>query len=207
MSELKRIIAQGEGLCLDFKYRIDDQRKIARTLAAFANTRGGKLLIGVKDSGKVVGCDPEEEFYMVDGAASVFCNPPVHIESKVWKEDHYLVLEVNVPVADAKHKAKDENGDWKFYHRLEDQTLLVNRIEILIWKFKKEGNQRPEVFDDDVMNLIQLIEEHQPITISKLFRKSDLNKNKVNQLIETLVYWRVVNREILSAGIGYSIRK
>ena len=64
MSELKRLIAEGEGVQLDFKFRIDDQKKIARTLSAFANTEGGKLLIGVKDNGKINGVNPEEEYYL-----------------------------------------------------------------------------------------------------------------------------------------------
>ena len=205
MSELKKIIRKGEGVTLDFKFRIDDQKKIARTLAAFANSKGGKLLIGIKDSGKIAGCDPEEEFYMIDGAANVFCNPPVKILSKVWQEDHHLVLEIDVPMSDEKHKAKDEGGEWKFYHRLEDQTLIGNRIVYLLWKFSEEGNLRPEKFDEEVLDFIQLIKEHEPVTISKLFRMSPLKKNRVNHLIATLIHWNVIERKILDSGIGYSL--
>ncbi len=52
MPSLNELIAQGEHVQQDFKFRIDDQRKIARTLCAFANTKGGRLLIGVKDNRK-----------------------------------------------------------------------------------------------------------------------------------------------------------
>jgi len=48
---LKDLISGGEGQQLDFKYCISDSRKIARTLSAFANSGGGKLLIGVRDNG------------------------------------------------------------------------------------------------------------------------------------------------------------
>jgi predicted HTH transcriptional regulator len=72
MSSLHEYIKEGEHESQDFKFRIDDQKKIARTLSAFANTVGGRLLIGVKDNGKVVGVDPQEEFYMIEGAASLF---------------------------------------------------------------------------------------------------------------------------------------
>lgn len=43
------LIAEGEHLQQDFKFEISDARKIAKTLSAFANTRGGKLLIDDKD--------------------------------------------------------------------------------------------------------------------------------------------------------------
>ena len=47
---LKDLISGGENQQLDFKYCVSDSRKIAKTLVAFSNSDGGKLLIGVKDN-------------------------------------------------------------------------------------------------------------------------------------------------------------
>jgi len=47
---LRKLIAEGENQHLDFKYCVSDSRKIARTLSAFANSDGGRLLIGVRDN-------------------------------------------------------------------------------------------------------------------------------------------------------------
>lgn len=203
MSELQRRISEGEGQQLDFKFRIDDQKKIARTLAAFANTDGGSLLIGVKDSGKIAGCNPEEEFYMIEGAAQVFCKPAVPFDSQVIQEGHHLVMEIVVPQSDLKHKAPDENGDLKLYHRLKDQTMLANKITFLLWRYKKEGKKKAESFTPELSQLLQLIEEHEPVSISKLFRESKLPKNLVNEHIATLVYWDVIEREVSKSGVKY----
>ena len=59
------LIAEGEHQQQDFKFEISDARKIAKTLSAFANTDGGRLLIGVKDNGKIAGVRSEEEKYMI----------------------------------------------------------------------------------------------------------------------------------------------
>ena len=48
---IEALIEQGEHQQLDFKFEVSDSKKIARTLSAFANTDGGRLLIGVKDNG------------------------------------------------------------------------------------------------------------------------------------------------------------
>ena len=64
MSFVLRMIAEGEHQQQDFKLRVDDAAKIAKTLCAFANSQGGRLLIGVRDSGEVAGCRVEEEFHM-----------------------------------------------------------------------------------------------------------------------------------------------
>ena len=63
------LIAEGEHQQQDFKFEISDARKIAKTLSAFANTNGGRLLIGVKDNGKIAGVRSEEEKYMIEAAA------------------------------------------------------------------------------------------------------------------------------------------
>ncbi|MBQ4475203.1 MAG: ATP-binding protein, partial [Bacteroidales bacterium] len=67
--ELQERIAEGEGLHLDFKHSITDSGKIARSLAAYANTDGGSLLIGVRDNGLIAGVKSEEECYMIETAA------------------------------------------------------------------------------------------------------------------------------------------
>ena len=52
---LRSLIAEGEHQELDFKFEISDARKIAKTLSAFYNTHGGRLLIGVKDNRRIAG--------------------------------------------------------------------------------------------------------------------------------------------------------
>jgi len=50
-----KLIEEGEHQQQDFKFEISDARKIAKSLSAFSNTDGGRLLIGVKDNGKIAG--------------------------------------------------------------------------------------------------------------------------------------------------------
>jgi hypothetical protein len=63
---LLKLIQQGEHQTQDFKYCISDSRKIARSLVAFANTDGGRLLVGVKDNGRIAGLRSEEEYYSIN---------------------------------------------------------------------------------------------------------------------------------------------
>ena len=46
-------IGQGEGARLEFKSNF--QKEVVETLAAFANTRGGSILVGVSDNGQILG--------------------------------------------------------------------------------------------------------------------------------------------------------
>lgn len=53
--ELREWIKAGEGRTIEFKRGLPRDDKTARTLAAFANTRGGLLLVGIGDRGEVLG--------------------------------------------------------------------------------------------------------------------------------------------------------
>ena len=67
---IRKLILEGEGTTLDFKNTITSCEKIAKTMVSYANNKGGKLLIGVADDGRIVGVKSEdEEKYMINKAA------------------------------------------------------------------------------------------------------------------------------------------
>jgi predicted HTH transcriptional regulator len=205
MSSLHEYIKEGEHESQDFKFRIDDQKKIARTLSAFANTVGGRLLIGVKDNGKVVGVDPQEEFYMIEGAASLFCKPPVEFTSKIWQEDHKIVLEIDVPRSEfLPHRSPDEQGKWRPYVRVEDETIAVGKIQERVWAFKKNPVARPEKFGEEELTLLRLIQQFQPVKVSKLYRSAGIPFKEVDRLLVLLICWNIV--EMIHSKEGTKFR-
>ena len=94
---LQQLIEEGEHQQQDFKFEISDARKIARSLSAFANTDGGRLLIGVKDNGRIAGVRSEEEVYMIEAAAQLYCLPQVAIEMHTYTVDGKTVLIAEIP--------------------------------------------------------------------------------------------------------------
>ena len=90
---IHRLISEGEHVHQDFKFEISDARKIAKSISAFANTEGGRLLVGVKDNGKIAGVRSEEEIYMIEAAAQRYCQPPVDIHTYIYKVEGKDVLE------------------------------------------------------------------------------------------------------------------
>lgn len=208
MIQLKDLIKQGEHQQLDFKFRIDDFKKIARTMAAFANTDGGSLLIGVKDNGKVTGIDPTEEIHMIEAAAEMYCSPKLPFSSKVWQEDMKLVLEIVVEKSGQTiFHAKDEEGRWKVYVRRHDHTLLANKILLLVWKFQKSEQQRPEKIGEEETALLGIIADNEPVTLSQLYKFSKLPKQRIDKLLALFICWDLVQMEMSETGTFYSTVK
>jgi predicted HTH transcriptional regulator len=168
---IKDLIEQGEHQQLDFKFEISDSKKIARSLVAFANTDGGKLLVGVKDNGVIAGVRSDEEYFMVEAAANMYCKPEVVFSTKEWRIDGKLVLEIKVGKSVLKpHYAPDKEGKWKVFIRVEDQNLLANRILLQVWKRQKNKTEVKIRYREQEELLMHFLNENRHITLSQFCR-------------------------------------
>src|SRR4030043_975988 len=108
-SYLKKLIEEGESQKLDFKFRISDCKKIARTLSSFSNSDGGRILIGVRDNGSIAGIQSDEEVYMVDTAAHLFCRPEIIFTVKQHFTGGKTIVEVEVAKGNKRpYQAKEQ---------------------------------------------------------------------------------------------------
>jgi len=55
-------IKKGESKRLELKEKLPSNEAIAKTVVAFSNTSGGKLIIGVNDKREIVGIDEDKVF-------------------------------------------------------------------------------------------------------------------------------------------------
>ena len=59
--ELKKIISKGEGTTVEFKSSQEGlARSVYETICAFLNRRGGHIILGVSDNGKILGINPDK---------------------------------------------------------------------------------------------------------------------------------------------------
>ncbi len=199
-------IKEGEHVMQDFKFCIEDSKKIARTLCAFANTQGGVLLIGVKDNGKIVGINPSEEIHMIEAAAELYCKPPLSFETRVWQENMRMVLEVQINKStDKPVLALDENGEWKAYVRFDDHTIIASKIIRSLWKLEKHHQQKPEKMGDAEIQLLKHIAQTENCSLSKLYRTSSLSKKQIDHLLPLFLYWKLIAFKRSENGLYFVI--
>ena len=129
--DLHELIARGEGEELEFKQKTTHPHRISRTLASLANTRGGQLLVGVDDAGRVVGVrDAEEELFVLREAAAHYVEPPLTtLRYQELEEDGRIVLLVQIPESSHKpHRAQVAPGDWRSYVRVRDASVQTSSL-------------------------------------------------------------------------------
>ena len=192
-SYIKNLIRSGEHQQLDFKFEISDSRKIAKTFVAFSNTDGGTLLIGVKDNGKIAGVRSEEEFYMVQAAAGMYCKPEILFESKRWLVEGKTVLEVIIPKgADYPYFAQTEPNKWLAYIRVKDENILATAVHMKVWRNKTHNSGILMEYSGKVKKLMEYLEINKSISISKFCRTAFLPKSAAENILADLIYFGLI---------------
>jgi len=96
--ELYEVIAGGEDSFTEFKRDVSQRSNFASEMIAFANTEGGRILVGVTDEGQIVGvADPQRVEEAILNIAHDNCNPALRPTVDRVETDEGLVLVVNVP--------------------------------------------------------------------------------------------------------------
>lgn len=190
---LRNLILKGENETVDFKQTISGIQKIAKTLVAFANTKGGKVLVGVKDNGKVVGVRSEEERYMLQGAADNFCKPPVKLVFSEEMVEGRPVLVAEIPESDLKpHFAKGEDGKWWAYIRVKDQCLLASKVMLDVMKSDTRGEESKITFGKAEKRLLEYLETNNRITAKEFCKIANISRWRANKILVNMVRMKVI---------------
>ena len=129
------LIREGEHQQQDFKYRVSDACKLAKSVSAFANTDGGRLLIGVRDDGNLSGVRSEEEIYMMHQAAYKYCKPEASIKFDTYHIEGRTIVIATVPPSTRKPVcAIDAEGKARAYIRINDENIVVSPVHLALWR-------------------------------------------------------------------------
>ena len=111
--EVLRLIGEGEGKSLEFKRGLSPGPRIARTLCAFANTRGGLLLVGVTDRGAIWGVPrPAEVAARLRELCEHAIEPALKVQLQTLRLASLQVVCCSVPLSPARpHAVRREGGD------------------------------------------------------------------------------------------------
>ncbi len=203
---IKKLIEAGENQQLDFKFEINDSRKIARTLVAFSNTDGGTILIGVKDNGRIAGIRSDEEYYMLEAAAQMYCNPPVNFSAKQWEIDNKIILEVTVPKSSTiPHFAKSEDNKWLAYIRKNDENILANSVLIKLWRRSKRKYGTFLTYREYEKWLLNYLNGNKTITASQFCKLTGLSRHRVEIILVNLIIMGAIEMDFFESGFIYRL--
>jgi predicted HTH transcriptional regulator len=191
---IKALILQGEGTTVDFKKTITNNQKIAKSLVAFANNKGGKLLIGVADDGSIKGVkSEEEEKYMILKSAQQYCKPAIEPIFEEIYIDNKIVLVVHIPESDTKpHYALDEDNKWWAYIRIEDKSVLASKIIVDVLKQQQSVAGVIINYSENEKMLLSYLNENGKITLKQFSKLLRLSYKKAQSVLVNLILANVI---------------
>ena len=200
---LLSLIRKGEHQQQDFKYRVSDACKLAKSVSAFANTDGGRLLIGVRDDGHLSGVRSEEEIYMMHQAAYKFCKPEASIKFDTYHADGRTIVIATVPPSARRPVyALDEDGRTRAYIRINDENIVASPVHLALWREAQKPQGTMIRYDDDISQLLSALQGQ--LTLNRLVRLSRLPRHKVITLLARLIHFGTVRCEYANQQFLFS---
>lgn len=174
IEDLKFIMAQGEGYNLEFKESFSDAT--GKEICAFANAKGGKILVGVTDDGEVKGVKSSNQLKSRIYDMTRNFDPPL----RITVEEVGPVLLINVE--EGVNKPYSVNG--RFYIRYGANSQQLKRDEIR--DFFREENLIS--FDDKINNEFDLA--------------NDLDEDKFEHFLKITKISPVITKEKILGNLG-----
>ena len=202
---LQSLILEGEHQQQDFKYRVSDAMKLAKSVSAFANTEGGRLLIGVRDDGHMSGVRDEEEIYMMHQAAYRYCRPEASIKFDTYHVDGRTIVVATVPPSNRRPIcAVGDDGKQHAYIRIADENIVASPVHLAIWRESQNPQGTMMTYTDTLRKLIDAMQE-QRLTLNQLVRRSAISHQKVILLLARLIRFHVAQWEYADQQFLFSL--
>ena len=165
---LKELVKKGEGEHLEFKLKSNHPEKIVREVVAFANSGGGKLLVGVGDDKTIKGLkDADEDEYTLSRAIDKYIFPKISFKKErvaITPDRDVLVLTIPRSV-DKPHYVVDDTGARQAYIRVEDKSIQASREMKEIMRRGRGERDVSFQYGEKEEKLMKLLDEKESVTV------------------------------------------
>lgn len=196
--ELREMVAEGESSTLEFKRKFTSYEKIAKEVIAFANTKGGVLLIGVDDDGTIKGIESEKSVESeILHTCGFYCEPPIEVEVEVLSHKRKDVFVVYVPESSNKpHYLLDPNspGETQYaYLRVNDASVQAGKS---MERFMRMNRPDAEPITLSVgkheRKVLDYLEQNDRVTVPEFASMSNISLRRASRLLVRLARAGVV---------------
>ncbi|MCF0041813.1 AlbA family DNA-binding domain-containing protein [Dyadobacter fanqingshengii] len=186
-----QIIKEGEGLTTEFKRTIDSAFKIAKTIVSFANTSGGSLLVGISDSGAILGVASElAELKKLETATGKLIEPKLTIRIKSILLDGMKVMQVDVDESsDKPHYAVNEKDMKIIYIRVKDKSIPIPK---LLMQGETDADLEKLLTSRHIKTLIAYLREQDSVTAKVFSRIINISEKRAERMLHDLAEKQVL---------------
>lgn len=192
---LKELVKKGEGEHLEFKLKSNHPEKIVREVVAFANSGGGKLLVGVGDDKTIKGLkDAEEDEYTLSRAIDKYIYPKISFKKErvaITPDRDVLVLTIPRSV-DKPHYVVDDTGAKQAYIRVEDKSIQASREMKEIMRRGRGERDVSFQYGEKEEKLMKLLDEKESVTVDLFATVAGIPRKMASNTLVVMVLARIL---------------
>jgi len=192
LRNLRSIIQKGEGLKLEFKRKANHPEKIAREIIAFANTKGGYLLIGVDDDRTIYGTKtPHEDEFAIVNAITKTCFPKIkYTITHIPVNARRAVIAFDIQESKRKpHYIRTGNKpqDKIALIRVEDMSITASREMVQLMKHERNNKGVRFMYGTNERTILTYLEENKKTTLDSAKTLLQISRKQTSITLVTLV--------------------
>lgn len=169
---LRALIRGGETGRVEFKRSASNLPKIARCISAFANTKGGLIVVGLEDNGQPVGIQFEEERFLLEKALTQYASPPLLIDYRRLRHYQEVLLLARIPESNTKPVlALTKSGEWQSYIREGANCLQAPPEALAQFRQENEALQKRSPFRGMEKQLFEYFDRREAVISLKHFAR------------------------------------
>ena len=209
--DILNLIDLGEGFHVEFKRRVTSPDKIAKSMIAFANTKGGSILFGVDDDGRIVGVESEKtEVELLEEAGAHYCDPPItpHLEIIPFNGKDVIVATVEESMEKPHQYVGDNENDpeAKVYIRVNDKSVLASKEVVKILRDERpDGEPLQLSIGENERRLFRFLEEYERITLKQFCHLVNISERRASRTLVKLVRAGVIRIHTLEKEDFYTL--
>jgi hypothetical protein len=192
LQDLRQLVRQGEGQQLEFKLKSNHPDKIMKEVVAFANSEGGKLLIGVADNKELIGLKyPDEDEYIISKSIEKFIFPEVNYKlQKIRLDNEKEILIYDILASENKPHCLDLKGipdERKIFVRSADKSIQASKEVKEILKGYKKDKGYKFAYGEKENLLMKYLDSNKEITVTKFSEIAEIPKKIASRTLVLLV--------------------
>ncbi len=208
--EFERWLREGEGPRVDFKHGITSLPKIAKSMVAYANSRGGYIVVGVDDNKDILGTKIEQEKFQLQEANKHYCINEVELDFEVLSYRGHSILIAHIAESFNKpHYASDINGQRKLYIRIADECVVADPLfeQYIISGAFNYPYRNTAAQNKVIQKVKELLDSEARVSINDYSQLSGLDRDQsikrlLNLVLEGVLKWDA-KTESLSLNKSY----
>jgi len=200
INELLKTINNGESIEVEFKQIFSSHEKIAKEIIAFANTKGGIIIFGVRDNGKILGVQSEKEVTeLINETLNQYCEPVVNAKIHYLESNNKELVVLEIPESKNKpHRIQDYQKRINYktaqvYIRINDKSVPAS-IEMM--KILKNQTEEKPLINYKIgfieKKIFEYLEKNEIINVKDLSKYINVSDRRSSRALIKLVQANVL---------------